>query len=603
MSKGKWIAGVTVAAVVLGGGGYLYYASQHNDNATGGKVGNLNVEYKNDKSVKKGGNLNVAYESDVPFKAQFEAGLMDDATMQQMAAPATGGSVNGGGGIFNADNNFNIQKGGAADISFDKSAKTATVTLRDNLKWSDGKPVTAKDYEFAYEIVANPAYGSSRWTDSLANIEGLSEYHEGKAKSISGITFPDGEGGKTIKIQFKENKPGFKHTGNGYFLESVSPYHYLKDVEPKSLASDPKTTTKPLVIGPFKPEKIVSGESIYYTQNKYYYGKKPNLKSITYTTVDPSKTVASVKAGKYDVVKEASPSVYPQIKKLSNVAVTGQQQLYISMLNFNLGHYDTKKSENVQDRKTPLQDKRVRQAIGYARNVDEVDKKFGNGLQTRANTLIPPIFKDYSDTKLKGYPEDIKKANKLLDEAGWKWDKKHEYREKDGKRLNLTYMARQSNGNSEAIAKNYIQQWKKIGANVTLYKGRLTDFNTYLQITTSPESGAWDLTDAAWSLSSDPSQNDLFSKGAQYNTGHFTSPELTKKLNKIDSSSIKNDKQRAKAFKDYQKYMNDEAYVIPTSFQTDYTPVNKRVANWSMAYGDNNAWSDLGVTSNSPSKN
>ncbi|WP_307995064.1 ABC transporter substrate-binding protein, partial [uncultured Weissella sp.] len=381
------------------------------------------------------------------------------------------------------------------------------------------------------------------------------------------------------------------------------PHHYLKDVEPKKLASDPKTTTKPLVTGPFKPEKIVSGESIYYTQNKYYYGKKPNLKSITYTTVDPSKTVASIKAGKYDVVKEASPSVYPQIKKLGNVAVTGQQQLYISMLNFNLGHYDTKTSQNVQDRKTPLQDKRVRQAIGYARNVDEVTKKFGNGLTQRANTLIPPIFKEYSDTKLKGYPEDIKKANKLLDEAGWKWDKKHEFREKDGKRLNLTYMARQSNGNSEAVAKNYIQQWKKIGANVTLYKGRLTDFNTYLQITTSPESGAWDLTDAAWSLSSDPSQNDLFSKGAQYNTGHFTSPELTKKLNKIDSSSIKNDKERAEAFKDYQKYMNDEAYVIPTTFSTDYTPVNKRVANWSMAYGDNNAWSDLGVTSNTPAKN
>ena len=124
-----------------------------------------------------------------------------------------------------------------------------------------------------------------------------------------------------------------------------------------------------------------------------------------------------------------------------------------------------------------------------------------------------------------------------------------------------------------------------------------------MQITTSPESGAWDLTDAAWSLASDPSQNDLFSKGAQYNIGHFTSPESTKKLNKIDSSSIKNDKERAEAFKDYQKYMNDEAYVIPTTFSTDYTPVNKRVANWSMAYGNNNVWSDLGVTSNTPAKN
>ncbi|WP_319637098.1 oligopeptide ABC transporter substrate-binding protein [Weissella viridescens] len=596
MSKGKWIAGVTVAAVVLGGGGYAYYASQHNDNATGGKVGNLNVEYKNDKTVKKGGNLNVAYESDVPFKAQFVSELNDNATMQKMSAPS-------GGSLFNIDNEFNIQKGGPADITFDKSAKTATVTLRDDLKWSDGKPVTAKDYEYEYELVANLAYGSTRWTDSFDNIVGLSDYHAGKADSISGITFPDGEGGKKIKIQFKENKPGFKHSGNGYFLESASPYHYLKDVDPKKLASDPKTTTKPLVFGAFKPEKVVSGESIYYTPNKYYYGEKPNLKSITYTTVDPSKTVASVKSGKYDVVQGASANIYPQLKKLGNTEITGQQELYISLLNFNLGHYDTKTSENVQDRKTPLQDKRVRQAIGYARNVDEVNKKFGSGLRTRANTLIPPIFKEYSDSETKGYPEDIKKANKLLDEAGWKWDKKHEFREKDGKRLSLTYMARQSDSNSEAIAKNYIQQWKKVGADVSLYKGRLTDFNSWSQIVTNPDSGNWDLTDASWSLSSDPSQVDLFSKGAPYNFGHFTSPELTKKLKAIDSPSVKNDSDRAKAFKDYQEYMNDEAYVIPTSFATDYTPVNKRVANWSMAYGDNDLWSKLGVTSDSPAKN
>lgn len=596
MSKGKWIAGLTVAAVVLGSGAYAYHASQNNSTGSDGKVGDLNIAYKNDKSIKKGGNLNVAYETDVPFKAQFESGLSDDNTMSTMAGPS-------GGALFNIDSEFNIKKGGPADIEFNRDDKTAMITLRDNLKWSDGKPVTAKDYEFGYEIIANPEYGSSRWSDSLANMEGMEEYHKGKAKDISGITFPDGEDGKKIVLKFKENKPGFKHSGNGYFLESASPYHYLKNVEPKKLASDPKTTTKPLVYGAFKPEKVVSGESIYYTRNEHYWGKKPNLDSITYATVDPSKTVASLKSGKYDIVNQPAASIYPQVKKLDNVEITGQQQLYISLLNFNLGHYDTKKSENVQDRDTPLQDKRVRQAIGYARNVDAVNDKFNNGLQTRANTLIPPVFSDYTAKDVKGYPEDIDKGNKLLDDAGWKWDKDHEFREKDGKRLELTYMARQSDGNSEAIAKNYMQQWKKIGADVKLYKGRLTDFNTYVQITSAPESGDWDITDAAWSLSSDPSQVDLFGKGAQYNSGHFTNPELTKKLNKIDSPDIKNDKERAEAFKDYQEYMNDQAYVIPTSFRTDYAPVNKRVANWTMDYGQQSElWEKVGVTADKAEK-
>lgn len=59
--------------------------------------------------------------------------------------------------------------------------------MRKDLKWSDGSQVTAKDYEFTYETIANPAYGSDRWTDSLANIVGLSDYHTGKAKQSQAL--------------------------------------------------------------------------------------------------------------------------------------------------------------------------------------------------------------------------------------------------------------------------------------------------------------------------------------------------------------------------------------------------------------------------------
>ncbi|WP_270338189.1 ABC transporter substrate-binding protein, partial [Lactococcus lactis] len=190
------------------------------------------------------------------------------------------------------------------------------------------------------------------------------------------------------------------------FLETVAPYQYLKDVAPKDLASSPKTTTKPLVTGPFKPENVVAGESIKYVPNPYYWG---------YEIVSTAKSVAALSAHKYDFINSMANSQYKQVKNLKGYKVLGQQALYISLMYYNLGHYDTKNSISVQDRKTPLQDQNVRQAIGYARNVAEVDNKFSNGLSTPANGLIPPIFKQFTSPSVKGYEkQDLDKANKLL---------------------------------------------------------------------------------------------------------------------------------------------------------------------------------------------
>lgn len=107
----------------------------------------------------------------------------------------------------------------------------------------------------------------------------------------------------------------------------------------------------------------------------------------------------------------------------------------------------------------------------------------------------------------------------------------------------------------------------------------------------------WDISDAAWGLSSEPSQMDLFSKAAPYNLGHATTPELTTILNDIDSQKAMDASYRKDAFKKYQEYMNDEAFVIPSSFAIKYTPVNNRVSGWTMAYDSFDLWAKIGVTS------
>lgn len=592
MSKAvKWLLGLVVIALAAVAAFFAFGRNggkqADQDDA---KVGKLNVAYNNPDKPIKGGDLKIAAISDTPFQGSYLSPLSDDALSSDMFSPT-------GSGIFGTDKQFKINDKGAATIDFDKEAKTATVTLNKKLTWSDGKPVTAKDYEMTYEILANPAYGSSRWTDQLVNIEGLEDFHNGKTDKISGLTYPDGESGKKVVIHFKDLKPGMPYSGNGYFLESVTPYHQIKDIAPEKLISSKANTTAPLTWGPFQVSKVVPGESIRMTPNKYYYGEKPKLDSITSQVVSTSKVAAALKAHKYDLTIENRSSLYDQIKKAPGYKITGQNDLYISLKYFNLGHYDEAKSENVMDRDTPLQDKKVRQALAYALNAQQVIDKYSNGLANRATSLIPPVFSSVQDKSAKGFPLNIKKAKSLLDEAGWKVNSKTGYREKDGKELDLVYLARSSDATSESIAQNNIQQWKKIGAKVSLYGGRLQDFNNWGKIVQSGTDNKWDITDAAWGLSSEPSQMDLFSKAAPYNYGHATTPELTELLNDIDSQKAMDASYRKEAFKKYQAYMNDEAFVIPGSFNITYTPVNKRVSGWTMSYDANDLWSKIGVTS------
>ena len=61
-----------------------------------------------------------------------------------------------------------------------------------------------------------------------------------------------------------------------------------------------------------------------------------------------------------------------------------------------------------------MADKNLRQAMGYARNNDQVGQKFYHGLRSNATSLIPPVFKSFHNDKVEGYTQDKEKAKKLL---------------------------------------------------------------------------------------------------------------------------------------------------------------------------------------------
>lgn len=581
-------------------------SSSSSNSGTSGASVKMSASYKNtkatDKSATKNSTLKLAEPNDSPFQGISDPVLSTNAEDADVFSPGgdTPGNING---LFRTDANFKIIDGGLANQKIDRKAKTVTITLRKNAKWSNGDKVTAKDIEYPYEVIANKNTTSQQYSADYNAIKGMAEYHTGSAKTISGITFPDGQTGRTAVIHLSKVTPAMKYSGNSFIWQSVEPYNYIKNVPIAKLASSKQVRKDPLFTGPYKLDKVVEGESTTWSPNKYYYGKAPQIKHISINVVSSNNIDKAIQSNKYDFTVPNSVmrgTDYKQIKNTKNYKMVGQAALSYGYFGFNVGHYDTKTQKNVMDKNSKMSNKNLRQAMMYALNLDAVNKKFGNGITWRGNTLIPPIFKKYWDSSAKGYPLNIKKANQLLDKAGYKKRNGSKWRsDPKGKPLTINFGAMTGTSAQAAEYQDYLQQWRKVGLNAKLATGKTMEMNSFYSTIQKPQQDTVDVYAAAWSLSSEPTPTQIYGEDATYNMGHFVTKKNTQLMNDMNNEKAWNDTYRTKIFKQWQNYMNEQAAVVPDNFSYNWSPVNKRVKGFDMGAANQNFWTNLSLTSSS----
>ena len=129
------------------------------------------------KAVKQGGTVKIAVETDTPFSGIFSQELSSEDVDSMVASP-------GQETLFDSDDHFKVTDKGAATRELDQKNKTITINIKKGVKWSDGKQVVAKVYEYAYEILANKDTACPRYSSQFEVLKGLKESHEGKAKTI-----------------------------------------------------------------------------------------------------------------------------------------------------------------------------------------------------------------------------------------------------------------------------------------------------------------------------------------------------------------------------------------------------------------------------------
>lgn len=520
-----------------------------------------------------GGTLKYAIVADSPLSGVLSSAYYMLATDAEVIAFMDEG-------LFRADADKNITKDGIGQLTHDADAKTITVTIKEGLKWSDGQPLTIDDYIYAFEVIGHKDYTGQRYDETFEKIEGMTEYHEGKTDKISGITK---NSDYSVTFKMKELTPSMLKSG-GLWGTAV-PKHTLKDIPVKDQAASDAVRKNPVGLGAFRVKNVVSGESVELEANPHYWLGKPKIDGVVIDVVNDTNSPEEFKKGNYDIMSVPTvSSIFDSFKAVNNGTLIGSLESTYNYLGFKLGKWNADTNTNETDPNAKMANKSLRQAMGYALDMDEFANSFYGQLRVRANTLFAPTFKSLIDNSLPGYKYDAEKAKKLLDDAGYKDTNGDGLRENPkGEKLtiNLAYM---SGGDSEAQAQYYIQQWKAIGLDVQLTTGRLIEFNTFYKMVQEDDPQI-DIYAGAWGVGHDAHPGNLWGRN-ESNYSRFTSEAQDKLFERMNSLTEMSDPaKQVAAYKEWQKYAADEAFALPLLYRTGVTAINKRVKNFDISAG------------------
>jgi len=548
----------------------------------------------------EGGSITVGLVTDTPFEGTLDWNFYSnnvDADIMKWFSES----------IFGYDANYNISNEveSAAKFEVADDFKSITITIQDGVYWHDGEKLTAEDYVYSYYIIGHPDYvskevGGSRYADSLiSDIVGMEDYHNGKTDTISGIELLND---MTVKITWNNAQPSLLQGIWGY----ATPKHYYvndkgEQLSVKELVNSEKIRTKPIGFGPFKVVNIVPGESVQLERFDDYYGGKPKLESVTVKTIPSSTVVEEIKSGKVDIADFPSDQ-YEIGMETPNYQLLAYEENAFTYIGFKLGHWDSEKQVNLQDRDTPLQDVELRKAMGYALDNKSIAEEFYMGLRSPATTLMIPFFKEYHNPDLEGFTYDPKKANDILDKAGYKDVDGDGYREdKNGKPMVFKFASMSGGETAEPIANWYIQNWKDVGIHVELLDGRLHEMNSFYDMVENDDPDI-DIYQAAWGTGTDPDPTGLWASTSPWNYPRYVNEENDRLLAEGSSEKALIDPEyRKDIYNQWQELMIENPPVIPTLYRYALVAVNNRVVNYTVdSTRTDLGFEDIAVTSKKP---
>jgi len=429
---------------------------------------------------------------------------------------------------------------------------TYTLKLRKDVKWHDGQPFTSKDVIFTYQTLAKKELGSPRTAeinDRVDSVTAADDY--------------------TVAFKLKKVVAPFLVSNLSGTNYAIVPEHILGTVAVDQIKQHPFSTgdaKASIGTGPFKFKEWTKDDHATFVKNPDYFGGEPALDQYIFKVVkDQDVVVANLKTGEGDFGAIPTTAV-DDVGKTQTLSVVKYDTYGFT---FYAHQLDTAKT-------TLFQQKEVRQALAYALDRDAMVQAIYNGYGVVGQGTMPTLSFAYAPEQITTkYTYDIKKAEQLLDAAGWVKGGDG-IRAKDGKKLQFTLWTGNISKAFGQLITVMQQQWKAIGVDAT---PKIEEWNAFLSRITETHDFEMFLVGFSWGV--DPDQTTMWASQSYtggFNMGKYANTQvdqfLAQGLTELDTAK------RKAIYVQMQNILMDELPNVVLAFPQSLAVVNKRVKNF-----------------------
>lgn len=392
-------------------------------------------------------------------------------------------------GLVTEDAGANAIPGQAESWEISEDGTVYTFHLRDDIFWTDGEPVTAEDFEFAFQRIMDPATASD-YAYLQYPIKNAQAINSGEITDFSqlGVKALDD---KTLEITLEAPTP--------FFLDALM--HYTAYPVPKHLVEefgDAWTDMENIVAnGPYKVVEWIPGSYVRSEKNEDYYdAANVQIDEVYYHVLeDQAAALNRYRAGEFDILTDFPSDQYEWMQE--NLPGQAHVEPFLGI------YYYVLNQEN-----PPLDDVRVREALSISVLRDVIGPDILGTGELPAYGWVPPGTGNYVDEAYMPdwaelpYEERVARAGELLAEAGYGPD--------NPLNLQLRY---NTNDNHQRIAVALAAMWEPLGVNIELFNSEVAVHYDALR------AGDFEIGRAGWLLDyNDPSNTlDLLKTGVEQN--------------------------------------------------------------------------------------
>ncbi len=340
--------------------------------------------------------------------------------------------------LFKKDSNANLINDLATDYTVSEDGLTWTVKIRNDVKFHDGVPLTAKDVAFTFNTAADAA-----GEVDLSMLE--------KATAIND---------ETVEFKLNDNQATFI---NKLSVIGVVPEH----------AYNENYGQNPIGSGPYKFVQWDKGQQVLLEANPDYYGQQPYFKKLTIVYMEADTAFAAAKSGQIDLAE--IPSSYAN-QKVDGMKTISLDSIDARGISFPMQANTGKKTENgYAIGNNVTSDAAIRKALNIGIDRQALIDGALNGQGQEEFTGVDKV--PWGNKEAIFEDGKIDEARKILSDAGWTDTDGDGIVEKNGQKAEFTLLYAATALERQALAVSVAEEAKKIGISI------------------NPEGASWDKID------------------------------------------------------------------------------------------------------------